>query len=646
MICPPILQRTGERLAPMGLEVTLATDALPTAKISLAEDPGVQVHDLLEIFTAQGSAGLFRVTDRAKTYGDEITLDARGALDTLSDDIYPGEDTLTGTPAAVLADILSHQSTARWQLGNVAMTGTVKIRNSYTNLFDLAEAVRTDKTGYWWMFDFSTIPWTVSLAALPTDTAAEFRLGRNVASAKIDLSDSELFTRLYMTVSTDSASTLYTYNNTAAQATWGVISRTIDVDADEVTDPAATGAAILAEHAQPVAFITLDGYDLKRLTGDNFDRITLGSLCRVVLPDFEATFSERVTRITWPDALTEPERITVSLANNLTPFDDQLKLIKKTGGGTARQVAEQERELVRHETSIDQNNDRILLWATASEWDAIAQQYQTYQRSEFSIMSDQIGLVVTGVGANATVNTASIVLAINGGTGHSSAKIEADQILLEGNTTLKGSLDIVGGELHSTYPISTTSYLKGSSLTISDTNGTASLTSTNIKNTFVSAKVTNSDTLTVKKQDNTTAFTIEKSGSSLVISDGTGTITFSGAAAGWASAAAAVVWPSAGTSTSFGVTVPASTENTTTSKTFTLSSSGNYCICSDGTNTVARWNRTGQITAASPTTTQPSSGNNLRTISVSAGSLPTYVKLSASGYRAASNNDYITIKVV
>lgn len=49
--------------------------------------------------------------------------------------------------------------------------------------------------------------------------------------------------------------------------------------------------------------------------------------------------------------------------------------------------------------------------------------------------SDRISLVVTGTGANAQINRAGIVLAINGGTGHSTAVIEADQIDINGIVT-------------------------------------------------------------------------------------------------------------------------------------------------------------------------------------------------------------------
>lgn len=59
-------------------------------------------------------------------------------------------------------------------------------------------------------------------------------------------------------------------------------------------------------------------------------------------------------------------------------------------------------------------------------------------------MDDKIGLVVTDTQEGAVVNTASIIAAINGGTGHSEVAIEADNVLISGNTKLSGTFTIDG----------------------------------------------------------------------------------------------------------------------------------------------------------------------------------------------------------
>ena len=446
----PTLWSTGQPVTVSALSLTMPVDDLPTARLSTPDD--VKMHDFVEIFTAQGSAGVFRVTDRAQTFGGLAECSLKGALDTLSDDLYAGTADITGTISAALTAILNQQTVPRWQLGNVCSAKTVKIANSYTDLLSLVNSVKSEVPSSRWVFDYTTTPWTLSLAQLDSTVVSEFRVGRNIESATVDMSDAEMCTKLYMTVSTSSNSTLHVYENATAQSEWGVICKTADVKAENCPDADAYGAQILAERAQPVAFITIDGEDLRAITGDDFDRITLGSHCRVILEDYAGRIDEVVTKIEWPDPIGEPNRIKVSLANNLKPFTEQLNLMKRTGAGTARKVEDQSKELVRHRADIDKDNERILLWATEEEWDEIAEEWEETGKSQLEITSAQIAskvsnstyqsyiqqtankiaLVVGGTDANPTVNTASIIASINAQTGQSHALIEADQIDING----------------------------------------------------------------------------------------------------------------------------------------------------------------------------------------------------------------------
>ena len=444
-VSPPILLRTGTPVAVSTLSVTLSVDELPSAKLNTPDD--VRMHDLVEVFTSQGSAGIFRVTDRTEAYGETVDVLLKGALDTLSDDVYVGTTQISGTVATVLGLILGQQSTVRWQLGTCAATGNIKLDTEYTDLLSMMEAAKSAVMGRWrWVCDYTTTPWTVSLAAMDDTVAAEFRIGRNVSSATIDMSDAEMCTRLYMTVSTANSSTLHVYDNAQAQAEWGVICRTADVKADDVDDPDAYGAAILAERAQPIAFITIDGEDLHELTGDDFDKIALGSQCRVVLDGYAGAFTETVTKVSWPDALGEPERISVSLANNLKPFTEQLNLIKRSGSGTAKKVEEQERELIRHRTDIVKTDERLLLWATEEEWDEIAEEYVETGKSQFEITSAKISSKVSvgGVSHELAVECDNVSITAVGTEAH---------LIVDGMITAEAleTMDITVASLHADY---------------------------------------------------------------------------------------------------------------------------------------------------------------------------------------------------
>lgn len=96
------------------------------------------------------------------------------------------------------------------------------------------------------------------------------------------------------------------------------------------------------------------------------------------------------------------------------------------------------------ETRITENTTGVESLVTKTGIGSLGQNETLY--SKITQNADAISLVVTSTtgesGVTHTIDTASIVLAINGGTGHSSAYIEADQITLNGNTKITGTVTI------------------------------------------------------------------------------------------------------------------------------------------------------------------------------------------------------------
>lgn len=143
-----------------------------------------------------------------------------------------------------------------------------------------------------------------------------------------------------------------------------------------------------------------------------------------------------------------------------------LSELKRRSYASGRRQEVQEQELIRHQADIETSNERILLWATEDEWDEIQQDWQQTGKSQFEVTATEIAskvsnttyqsyisqtatklaLVVGGTDTNPTVNTGSILLAING-DGTTSAGINADKIFLVGNTTLAGQLTVQDGAL-------------------------------------------------------------------------------------------------------------------------------------------------------------------------------------------------------
>lgn len=349
------------RLRPTALSLQLQLVSVSSAQMTLTEqDAPVAMHDLVELYTAAGSAGLYRVTSIQHTYTRERVITLLQGIDALSDSVWNAQEDYTGTVRDYLSKLLAKQKTTRWQLGTCQDSGAWKRAGlNYDRLSDLYSELMGDRDAYYPAYNFSTNPWTLQMLALPAAPTSEFRLSRNVRSCQVTRSDAEQCTRLYLSVSTttenpvtgytvqdldgrtpeagDAGDTIKTtdthvtvYNNTAAQQIYGIIEKTADIDAEDVPDPAAWASKFLQDRAEPTVQITIDGDELAALTGETWDALSLGRLCRVALAEYGETYNERAVAISYPDVLGEPTRVTVELANRLPKFSNAISSVKST----------------------------------------------------------------------------------------------------------------------------------------------------------------------------------------------------------------------------------------------------------------------------------------------------------------------------
>lgn len=322
------------RLEPTQMSLQLELKNVSTGQITLPEGrAGISMHDFVECFTAAGSVGVFRATSFDETLKREQVVNLRHAIDTLSDSVWDAQTDYDGTVPDFLQKLFARQKTVRWQLGTVADTADYKRSGiNYDKLSDLFQQLLDDRHDFYPVYDFTTTPWTVSIAALPSGAACEFRLARNVEQCRINRTDADLCTRLYLSVCNKKNVSVRVYNNAAAQAAYGIVEKTADVDVSDVADPDAWATDFMARRADPSVTISVDGYQLSSLTGDSWDAFSLGRLCRVALPDYGETYLERVVSVSYPDPLGQPIRVTVELANHLAKFSESIASLKKAAG--------------------------------------------------------------------------------------------------------------------------------------------------------------------------------------------------------------------------------------------------------------------------------------------------------------------------
>ena len=367
------------RLYPAALPITMQTFGVSTAQMTLNEaQPDVSMHDWMELYTINGSIGLFRVTNTSAVLRKNRVLTLRHARDTFADSVWKRPDgtnlDYTGTVSDYLAAIMAQQSTVYWQLGVCEDTATIKKSGIYyTRLSELLNDLEERRKNYYFTYDFTTWPWTLNFLRMPTLDGMEFRLSRNIEGCQIVYNDEQMCNRLYMTWSLDEetgAKSIRTYNNLADQTARGyVIEKTVDVREADVTDPDEWAADFLAERSEPSAKISVDGIVLYDLTGVEWDETQRGKMARVALPDYGVTVSERLLSIKYADAINQPRKITAELSNNLDTLSSALAQIQKTAsdGVSAAGDASDAAAVESHRAKASEGGLRSEIGNTASE---------------------------------------------------------------------------------------------------------------------------------------------------------------------------------------------------------------------------------------------------------------------------------------
>lgn len=333
--------KTSVRYHALKLDLKLNAELVSTASMVVLENEAPEIHDFIEIFTAMGSAGIYRVTSMQHTYGGTVSVEMAHAVDCLSDAIVAVEQDYTGTVENLLTLILQHQKATPgeigyWYLGTCEDTTVLEdMHINYDNAYDLLEQIAQDEVDYYFTFD-TTHPsrWLINFVARPVSALSELRIDRNMIKCEITRDDSELCTRLYVGLTNPNVGShnVYTYDNTPGQLTYGIVERHIEMEATSRAPANRYAQKYLQEHSAPLYNIEIDGADLYQKTGVLVDRMSLYAQCNVCLG---STFGHReiitqpIVSIEYSDLINNPMRVRVTLASRITTDSQKYKETKK-----------------------------------------------------------------------------------------------------------------------------------------------------------------------------------------------------------------------------------------------------------------------------------------------------------------------------
>ena len=308
--------------------------------------PVIKVDDWLQDDTAPGKGIIWRVKTIDTQYNtDTRTIQLEHVISTLRDRIMFGEiktqnipgGNANGVSAKIAAQyVLSYQSD--WQLGDFVYNVTNPYSFNGDDLFSAMETISSSLKDCIWEYDLTRYPFVLHIRQLSGAVGSEMRMSRNIQALKKTIDRSRMYTRFYpIGKNNKHIAGDYVSKN---ESLYGVVSR---VETDQSMDTEAKLRAWATErlerHCEPLVTVTVTGLDLSEATGEPMDKLVIGRKCQVPLPEFGTVITERITKLAWSNKVQDPERVTVTLANELMDVATILKQQSAGGGRGGRNDA-------------------------------------------------------------------------------------------------------------------------------------------------------------------------------------------------------------------------------------------------------------------------------------------------------------------
>ncbi len=330
----------GEKFAPEGDALTLM-ERQSTARVTLGpEAPELAVGVWLLEDSGPGAGIVWRVKSIETTYNTytrAATLEH--IINTLRDVSIFGEVTAADmgggaecTAYQAAQYVMGHQSI--WRLGDFEYSTSAAYKFNGDDLFTALQTITSTLDDPWWDYDLSSLPFTLHIRRKSSAVACEMRMGRNLSTLRKTIDRSQMYTRVYPIGEND----LHILGDYLSknENQYGRKDKVL-------TNSGESNEAMLRiwaqdrldKHCEPTVTITIAGLELSEATGEPLDHLVLGTVCRVPLPEFGTTITERITKLNWRDTVKEPENVTVTLCNTLQDVASIMNRIASEGAGSS-----------------------------------------------------------------------------------------------------------------------------------------------------------------------------------------------------------------------------------------------------------------------------------------------------------------------
>ena len=297
-----------------------------TATITVGPDaPEININDWLKDDTEPGKGIIWRVKSVQNQVDTKTrTISIEHIIQSLKDQVIFGcvepknitgnNNSTTCTARQAITYALGKQSETIWQLGTLRDNPSNPYSFNGDTIFAALETVTSSIDGAQWEYDLTSLPFTLNIVRQPSGFQSEMRMRRNITTLNVQIDRTRMYTRHYpigknnLHISGD-----YVSKN---ERTWGVVAK-VETDQSQDTEAKLRAWSLdrLIRHCEPLVTVTIGGIELSEDTGEALDHIVIGRNCRLPLPEYGTTMTERVTKMSWADKIKEPKKVTVTLAN-------------------------------------------------------------------------------------------------------------------------------------------------------------------------------------------------------------------------------------------------------------------------------------------------------------------------------------------
>ena len=418
--------------------------------------PEVEIGTWMQDDTEPGEGIVWRVKSVSTDYKTETrTIGLEHIIQTLGDTVIPKEVDAAGmgggsevSASKAAKYVLGLQKI--WTLGAFEYSQSAPYSFNGDSLLDALETICGTLADSRWEYDLTSLPFKLHIRKADTGADSELRAGRNLSTITKSVDKSRMYTRIYPVGNDDLrlSGKGYIEKNTGL---YGVVCKVETNQSCESEEQLKIWAEdLLRRHCEPTVSITVSGLDLSRETGEALDRLRVGRICRVPMPELGTTIAEKITRLSYRDKIQDPEGVTVTLANNREDVATISKerdksastsriATSRTTGGIKKKVKEEVDGLYTHITDV------------AGHWAVEVGNVKKEFKAQIDAQADRISLVVEGTGKNAKIRPAQIVASIN--ESGSDVLISASKVRLEGDVSLNSIFSVSSGAIVAKKPI-------------------------------------------------------------------------------------------------------------------------------------------------------------------------------------------------